>query len=178
MTDFLSKREASDSTYVSSSPTNGTPSLLKPATDCVPPDHPWRTLVLCFDGTGDQYVSVYSSYWWFSGFFHQVWRRCGYLFTIYVIRELNYWLHRTQTSSNSSVCSKRMTQRNSSSTIRWNSLIDNGSQIHQFANNFRHRLVLARTLFLRLRLLWCQRSARCVFFFSNWDWYMKINPFL
>ena len=29
------------------------PNLMPP---CIPPQHPYRTLVVCFDGTGDQYV--------------------------------------------------------------------------------------------------------------------------
>ncbi|KDR71517.1 hypothetical protein GALMADRAFT_74846 [Galerina marginata CBS 339.88] len=32
-----------------------TGSTILPVTDTIPPDHPYRTLVLCFDGTGDQF---------------------------------------------------------------------------------------------------------------------------
>lgn len=61
-------RFVSDGTYVgdnmasfpSASTFVGSPNLESPAGQAtppvIPPDHPSRTLVLCFDGTGDQYV--------------------------------------------------------------------------------------------------------------------------
>jgi uncharacterized protein (DUF2235 family) len=33
---------------------NGVPNLIPPS---IPTQHPYRTLVVCFDGTGDQYVT-------------------------------------------------------------------------------------------------------------------------
>lgn len=34
---------------------------IDPASSIVPPEHPFRTLVLCFDGTGDQFVNRFAT---------------------------------------------------------------------------------------------------------------------
>jgi hypothetical protein len=48
----------SDSATISTSPQGSTfASASKPYPAVIPPEHPVRTLILCFDGTGDQSVA-------------------------------------------------------------------------------------------------------------------------
>ena len=69
--------------------------------DVIPDNHPPRTLVLCFDGTGDCFdADVRGS------------------ITAFNVHVYNH-SRRTQMSSSSSLCSKRMTTRSRWSTIRY-----------------------------------------------------------
>jgi len=68
----------------------------------IPPSHHARTLVLCFDGTGDQFDSDV----------------CPHLYSRMASSPSRVSLRRTRTSCSSSRCSRRMTRANRWYTIR------------------------------------------------------------